>query len=287
MSHFTVLVVTNEEPNEAILSSALQPFHEFECTGVDDQYVQDIDKTEEYRTKYESADKSEYPTFAKYVEEYYSHKLTKTPDTTGEHKYGYALADESGEIVKVIDRTNPNKEWDWWAVGGRWSGEILTKSGDRVDVAQKSNVDFDGIRKSKSAEAAEEYDKITAILSAAGMKNDWHNWEHVRTVMFPGDIDAARAFYHDQPQIAALSKEHVWEKDVYLTSREEFIASAEKNSFATFAVLKDGKWSEKGDMGWWGCVRDEKEPDAWHKEFSGILDEIRDDQWLTVVDCHI
>ena len=49
MSHFTVLVV-GEDPE-----SKLAPFHEFECTGIKDQYVQDIDITEEARKEYEAA----------------------------------------------------------------------------------------------------------------------------------------------------------------------------------------------------------------------------------------
>lgn len=48
MSHFTVLVI-GEKPEVS-----LAPYHKFECTGVDDQYVQDIDITEEARTDYES-----------------------------------------------------------------------------------------------------------------------------------------------------------------------------------------------------------------------------------------
>jgi len=49
MSHFPVLVI-GEEPVKL-----LQPYHEFECTGMDDEYVQDIDETEEKREEYAEA----------------------------------------------------------------------------------------------------------------------------------------------------------------------------------------------------------------------------------------
>jgi len=49
MSHFTVLVIGDDPERQ------LAPFHEFECTGTDDQYVQDIDITKEARKKYEEA----------------------------------------------------------------------------------------------------------------------------------------------------------------------------------------------------------------------------------------
>jgi hypothetical protein len=47
MSHFSVLVIGGN------VEEQLQPFHEFECTGTDDQYVQEIDQTEEARKNFE------------------------------------------------------------------------------------------------------------------------------------------------------------------------------------------------------------------------------------------
>jgi hypothetical protein len=52
MSHFVVCVVT-KTPGEAELSERLQPFHEYECTGVRDQYVIQVDETDEARATYE------------------------------------------------------------------------------------------------------------------------------------------------------------------------------------------------------------------------------------------
>jgi hypothetical protein len=72
-----------------------------------------------------------------------------------------------------------------------------------------------------------------------------------------------------------------------LVSRDEYVADAERTSFQTFAVLKDGKWYERGEMGWWGVVRDEKDPDAWSREFAALIDGLPDDTLLTIVDCHI
>jgi len=48
MSHFTVVVIGDN------VEEQLQPYHEFECTGISDQYIQDIDLTEEAREKYEN-----------------------------------------------------------------------------------------------------------------------------------------------------------------------------------------------------------------------------------------
>jgi len=47
MSHFTVVVVGDDYEEQ------LAPYHEFECTGRDDEYVIDVDRTEETRREYE------------------------------------------------------------------------------------------------------------------------------------------------------------------------------------------------------------------------------------------
>lgn len=54
-----------------------------------------------------------------------------------------------------------------------------------------------------------------------------------------------------------------------------------------FALLTpDGKWHEKGDMGWWGMVKDEKKQDAWNQAVWDILDKYPD-HLLVGIDCHI
>ena len=55
MSHFNMLVITPEEPNDEVLGKILQPWHEFECTGIDDEYVVDVDKTAEALEAYGKA----------------------------------------------------------------------------------------------------------------------------------------------------------------------------------------------------------------------------------------
>ena len=47
MSHFTVLVVGGDPEKQ------LAPFHEFECTGDDNEFIQEVDQTEEALAAYE------------------------------------------------------------------------------------------------------------------------------------------------------------------------------------------------------------------------------------------
>src|SRR5258706_14155854 len=46
MSHFACLVITSTKPDKEELARILQPWHEFECTGIKDQYVVEVDVTD-------------------------------------------------------------------------------------------------------------------------------------------------------------------------------------------------------------------------------------------------
>jgi len=62
---------------------------------------------------------------------------------------------------------------------------------------------------------------------------------------------------------------------------------ANLDSLTTFAVIKDGKWYARGEMGWWGAVSNPKEGDEWEKQIKQLLSEIPDETLITIVDCHI
>lgn len=108
MSHYTVAVITAEQPTDDALSAILQPWHEYECTGIDDQYVVDLDVTDEMRADFEKYG-GEGRSFEEFV-----------PDWSGA---------EVRDDGRCILRTNPNKKWDWWKIGGRWTGMLKLKDG--------------------------------------------------------------------------------------------------------------------------------------------------------------
>lgn len=366
MSHFTVLVIGDN------VEKQLAPFHEFECTGRDDEYVQDIDKTDDERANFEESTvrkvrladgtvigryddacyrdptteelkkigpisgfgvchgmsydtkdwgdgrgyrakvwhlpegaeelEERHSSFADYLR--WSHDDSfivphgEKPDIDDDHKYGYALQDENGEITKVIDRTNPNAKWDWYLVGGRWAGFFKLKPGATghrgkngvmgsckseggADQVRKGDIDIAGMRAEAATKAGEEYDKVHAVIAG----REWIAWDDCRQIN-EGDIEAARAQYNGQPVVQDVRKLAAFlELDAFKVSREDYTKSAADRVIRTFAVLKDGQWYERGEMGWWGSVSEEK--DDWQAQFSELIDGLPDDALLTVVDCHI
>lgn len=366
MSHFTVMVIGDDFEN------ALAPFHEFECTGIDDEYVVDVDRTAEYlqmweeRTELRFKDPDgglhdpsddeffvdppegeklygngwsggvlhiskdwgdgqgyrakirqmpdgweevkintrEHQTFQEWVRAYTELPVLRNPPNKGEvpeeAKYGYLLEDKAGNIEKVIRRTNQNAKWDWYQVGGRWSGMLSLKLGGEADQARKGDVDWDTMRDDAETRAAREYDAIRAVVGCAS----WTPWRTLLEEHGKEDVQAARDKYNSQLAIQLMRnppegantgvppqeyRELVrWgDLDRFLVSRETYLQRARDCACVTFAVLMDGKWYERGEMGWWGCVANKKEVDVWNAEFAKLMDSLDDDEMITIVDCHI
>jgi hypothetical protein len=277
MSHFSVMVIGED------IESQLQRYHEFECDGIDDQYVQDVDITVQVRARIDGGEPLDEALSYWGLDDRQVASLDEV-DRADRHKYGYAVV-QDGRLVAAFDRTNPSKRWDYWVVGGRWSGFFRLKSGVPAvaDVARKGDVDFEAMRRERVAERLERYRKFQAIVAGRPVPS----WPAFRE-RYPDDIDAARQAFHADPVTVALDRDFAFEDfDVYDMPEDEFVRRESDRAICTFAVVKDGRWYGRGDMGWWGCVHDEKEPGAWEAEFAALLDGLPDDTLLTVVDCHI
>lgn len=281
----------------------LQPFHEFECTGENDKYVVEVEQDiEELRQTHERHLK-DYPEstskdFVDFIESRDGQKpaLEKDINTEEEHKYGYTLIDENRNVLKVIRRTNPNAQWDWYKLGWRWSwffelkewaeGKNWTKPlimwwGEwGCDSAKKGDIDFDAMKGKAKIEAEKRYEKFISDLDGEPIPPLWSEFREKFD-----SIDEAREAYSKIKWVENLNR--YWGLDDYLVWKEQYIKNSISNNISTFAVIKDGKWYEKWDMGWFGIVSDKKEQSDWNGEFDKLLDSIDDDTLISVYDCHI
>ena len=298
MSHFSVLVI-GEDPE-----SQLAPYHEFECTGVDDQYVQDIDITDEVR---EQIGKDGQTLVEALEESGLDKKIVESEslvDREEAHKYGYAIV-RNGELLKAVNRTNPNKKWDWYQLGGRFTGSFKLKGGNDgrrgepglmteavphgyADQARKGAIDFIGMQDEAEDKARQLYHRFYEVLGKNAMPR---SWAAVRGD-FPGNIEAARNAYHEQPGIKAIQKhdEFRWYNDVVVEfnrSEDDYVKLARNRAVSSFAVVKDSQWYERGQMGWWAIVLDEKDEERWHEEMAKLVEAADDDTLFSMFDCHI
>lgn len=231
MSHFTVLVVTPDEPTNDVLEAALLPFHEYECTGIE-SYLQ-------------------FVPYADFESDYAAHGDGATRAQFARDWYGERCELRDGAWGRM---TNPNKQWDWWRVGGRWSNLLLCRNGAFADSARKDAIDFDGMTATRATDRIKRWGEYLKECGKQRQNDDKADARARWLAGIPEDMD-----------------------------RETYLAT--DPGFTTFAVLKDGVWHEKGSMGWWAIVSDEKAD--WPAQYRALLDTVSDDAWLTVVDCHI
>lgn len=150
---------------------------------------------------------------------------------------------------------NPNAKWDWYQVGGRYGGTLRLKDGARADFARVGDCDF----------SPNEEIRADAI--------DF--WERV-------------IYGKGAPEEKPFT---LYSKDFYVErfgTKEKFAEC--QALFGTWAVVTpDGKWYEKGEMGWFACSDEtHEEALAWDLGFKERFIDTADPDWfVTIVDCHI
>lgn len=268
MSHFTVSVITEGMPTKEKIKKALAPFQENNMGDCPKEYMEFNSVTQECKNEYANvneATKIKYPTLKEYIEEYcgYTYDAEKKD-------FGYWK--------------NPNAKWDWYQVGGRWAGK-LTVAYDCIncDVGEKSwgfgNEDpYAAIGRYKKVDVARIKDLIFLDCHAKYIeaKRFWELKIEGQEPRNDKDRELLKDFYRPEYYINTYK-----DKETY--------AECER-TFHTYAVIdKDGHWSAKGEMGWFGCSCSEEnqEVDFIKNYKKNVFDNAGDDDYITIVDCHI
>lgn len=254
MSHFVTFVVVKAEDGddiEAAVEKALAPYQENNMGDCPVEYLEFNDVYDEVVAEYASESEdvlSEYPDFESYITEYHGYKFDETRNT-----YGYWY--------------NPNSRWDWYQIGGRWNGYLFTTEGKKTNVCMKGNIDFEARKRSVVQDNKALYKKYHEVASQYS------------------DVccDAAKTAFIDAGIYIGWSYQH---KDFHVSESVFAREDAPACSFCTpFAAVVNGQWYEKGEMGWWGVVSNEK--DTWQGDFEKLMNTISYDDYIVVVDCHI
>lgn len=154
---------------------------------------------------------------------------------------------EDGEGLYWLN--NPNAKWDWWVEGGRWNNWLITKDGEECNSCKLKNIDFDAMKKKYLEDRAKWYDEEIKTAKEFGRKPIFWDFKETPT-------------------------------------KEEYIKAGD-GPVVPYAVLHDGKWYEKGEMGWFGCDDPKMSEEDWAKWFQEFISKLDPETELTVVDCHI
>ena len=155
MSHFTVMVVGSipedllAKFDETIDVPQYVRYTKEELIAKEKQAIEDY-KNGRYAEYLK--DKETYkadclnPQHIEYLENEFPKRLTWTDEEIyAEIIKGYE-EDEIGANGEVYSTYNPDSKWDWYTLGGRWSGLLKTKDEQTTDVAIKSEIlNFDEV----------------------------------------------------------------------------------------------------------------------------------------------
>jgi hypothetical protein len=274
MSHFTVAVITPSRPSDEDLAAVMQPFHEFECTGTDDQYVQNVDITEDARAEYAADTTRRYRDPAGTLHDPYEDRFYRDPLPTENPGFGTG---GNGKIAWT------SKDWGDGR-GYRPKVHFVPDGWDDIRVPTPEVQTF--------AEWLEGYYGLKPVLPGGHEKHGF--------VEVSPEGEVLRAIKRTNPN----AKWDWWQVggrwDGLLALRDGVFASQAciadidptrrgfdaNEPLRTFAVLHNGQWFARGEMGWFAAVSDAKPDDQWNEEFAKLLAD-NPDAWLTVVDCHI
>lgn len=266
MSHFAVLVMSENHGND--LEDLLAPFDE--NLGVDPyvaftreqavKYIRDDAKRGVDVWSKRLAENPDYEDAKKYFEE----NRKRLEDWTDEQCYQYlreeyeddGMIDAEGNLLSTY---NPKSKWDWYSVGGRWSGSLKIWGGARDDEGYANQIDF-GVDLDEYAAAIKwwEINIDERPLNDGEKKDDWMFYKP----------EYYKDFYHDKETYARIRSLPIFRS----------------------VITPDGEWHEKGQMGWWGMSSESGEESLdWDLHFMERFIEpaIANNWYLTVVDCHI
>ena len=259
--------------------------------------------------------------FLDFCVEYHSYPIIaegEQPDLSETHKWGWIRVNDKNEVIELIRRTNPQKQWDWWVIGGRWSNMLILKDGSKADSALVKDIDLDAMYASGRDEALKLWDDMqaarqdyarramTSNLSRILDLDDenegstvpfpeiekWVSWQDAMA-QFDKNIEKAREFYHAQNALIAMKETEFgkraffFEWDRLMTPREDYGHQAGVNSICTYALIKDGQWYSRGKMGWWGMSSDDMTLAEWGEKQWETYRSLPGDERITIVDCHI
>lgn len=326
MSHFTVAVITKGMPTREAIDKALAPYQENNMGDCPREYMEFHSYSEEYKDEYENGTDERarlkdgrlvytwsdelYREISKLEYERFERAKAHTSQRCGKY-YVKDLKYVGAEIItisyKELYKTfneylekeigaefdeemqdygyweNPNAKWDWYQIGGRWAGRL------KVD-AQNENVRIGEpsiFMKENPYKTDDEYQRVDSARVKDIITND------------PDTYKQKLRFWElyiegQEPQNDEEKDMIKWEfrKKEYFINKygtKEKYAELE-STFSTWAVItKDGEWHEAGTMGWFACSSASSDDEvAFIENYKKVVfDNAEEDDYMTIVDCHI
>jgi len=289
MSHFVTIVLAPKETGNVgeYLSEVLEPYNE--NTEVPEYEQECYCKRSNTRDKVNEASNAKFPTWGQLKEDYRAREEAQKlePFSDEAQKLWMGFTREKREFEEQLEKElypetlptedcedcngtgkhpttyNPKSKWDWYVVGGRWTG-LFSK-------------DYDPAKDPENIETC-------MVCAGSGSRDD----------KLGRDARAKDPSYKCngcQGEGKSVKWPTQWADhsgDIVPANKWLSLLDGDAKEFTPFAIVTpDGEWHEKGKMGWWACVFDEKDKDEWRGQTAELVQKHANDHIAIVVDCHL
>lgn len=330
MSHFTVMIIGDD------VEGKLYPYHELECTLTREeikedprsefivsvkkdeirQYIHDNMFMEKYGDRkgkrariYTTIEHDslfntdKVVTHNEYIKKYYEYLKNKDYASIMDDWESSIQNEKTGDWGKY---TNPNAKWNWYSVGGRWTGGLKLKKFENVPAKYRHLFEFTEVgRPGLMTDSAEDgwVDSAPKILIDWNILNNptkekyQEDYDFWTKYVIPCSKKEYESLSDDEKRkiVREIEKElntTTWYKASFYKNRyknrDTFIKL--NNMFSTYAVItEDGRWHAPGEMGWWGMSSETDDDYLEFKEnyFERFIEPLSPKTLITIVDCHI
>lgn len=209
--------------------------------------------------------------------------------------------DENLQIEQVTTEdgetywTNPKSKWDWWVIGGRWSGWFLDKKGRERDSGMKGDLDIEAMRTRAVVKAQSKWDEIEELIAGLPKARLWE--EVLVEARSDGGDDAitrAREVYRSQDRVVALNvldygfstNEDLLDHQVL--GQAHVLERARLSAVVGLGLVTPEGWMAAGEMGWFGMDTSTTESTMeFLVQANKFIDLLPDGAWLWSVDFHV
>ena len=233
-----------------------------------------------------------YDTFEEFCADYHS------AEPNEEGLYGYT--------------SNANAKWDYFSLGGRWTGYFRAKerctgslgiSGvfenqalpGHFDWMIKREIDFDSAMNQAAIDAAAKYVLFQELVSLHGVPR--LSGEIIEEIGEKNQ-DQFRELFWNQPIVRAMQEKKLFSQfcapetvDAFGTGSEEaksyYVETARLGCVVPYSILHEGQWYQRGQMGWFGFSNDAMTQGEWVRKAWSLIESLPDTNKMALVDCHI
>lgn len=184
---------------------------------------------------------------------------------------------------------NPDAKWDWWCVGGRFSGAFLVRSDQEEYIPAElgKSGSSGGYR---SVNGARKKDICWDEMKRRATARKKRTYAEAKKAFETKCCDALGPF-------VSISENEVndWGTCLYKNGEtlEQFLLRKalgpdDRYPLSPYAFLDiDDQWHSSGEMGWFGVSANDMPEEDWLHTVQSFIEELSDDDYLVTVDCHI